>query len=376
MRKLSLSCLLAAVVLAYSGLDRADTIPNTPDTTPNTPDTTPNRPDNVKPTTDSALIAPTSTTPTIPLPPANPPATPVVQENGKPIFGVYVGNDINATDIPKYEAWLGKPTDGILAYTGDASWQDLDGSVGWAIGMWGKQDRRVLWSVGFIPKGASLVEAAKGTYNDHWKKAAEQLASTHPNEPILYIRTAWEFNGDWFHFNSRKNPQAFIGAWRQFVSTYRAVSPRFRFDWCPSGGTGHVEEAYPGDDYVDIIGLDLYDQYRWCKIKDPAERWDKVALHGDHTLLWHQAFAKAHNKPMSYPEWGVGGAESGDDPYFVEHMHQWFIDNHVIYASYWDSNSAYKGQLSQGQYPESGAKYKELFGSADSANPAPSNAAK
>lgn len=351
--KFSMSCLAAIMILAYSVPGHADTTPNTPD------NTTPNTPDNVHPAAPSPATDAVSTTPTIPLPPPNPPP-PVEQENGKPIFGVYVGND--PKDVLKYEEWLGKPTDGILAYTGDANWQDYDGCTGWAIGLWGKSDRRVLWSVAFIPKGASLAEAAKGTYNDHWKKIAEQLSTWQPNEPVLYIRTGWEFNGDWFHYNSIKHPQDFIGAWRQFVSTFRSVSNRFRFDWCPSGGTGHVEDAYPGDDYVDIIGLDLYDQFRWCKIKDPAERWDKVALHGDHTLLWHQAFAKLHHKPMSYPEWGVGGADSGDDPYFVEHMHQWFIDNHVIYASFWDSNSAYQGQLSNNQYPLSGAKYKELFG--------------
>jgi hypothetical protein len=355
-RKFFMSCLAAILTVAHPAPGRADTLPNTPDNAQSVP------------RNDTSHSNPAvSNTPAIPLPPPHPPA-PVQQENGKPIWGVYVGNDVDGTLIPQYEKWFGRPTDGILAYTGDANWQDYDGCTGWAIGMWAKSDRRVLWSIAFIPKGATLAEAAKGAYNAHWKAIAEQLSNWHPNEPVIYIRTAWEFNGDWFHISSIKHPQDFIGAWRQFVSTFRSVSNRFRFDWCPSGGTGHVEEAYPGDDYVDIIGLDLYDQFRWCKIKDPAERWDKVALHGDHTLLWHQAFAKLHHKPMSYPEWGMGGAESGDDPYFIEHMHQWFLDNHVIYATYWDSNSAYQGKLSDNQYPLAGAKYKELFGAPSEAN--------
>lgn len=340
-------------------------------------DTLPNTPGGVHdvPTTSPGTQALTAEELTGPLPPPISPAA-VTQENGKPIWGVYVGNDTDGTKLPAFEKWFGRPTDGILAYTGDANWQDYDGCTSWAMGLWSKDDRRVLWSIAFIPKGANLVDAAKGKYNDHWRKIAQQLATWHPNEPLLYIRTAWEFNGNWFHYNSRDNPQAFIGAWRQFVTVFRSVSNRFRFDWCPSGGTDHVEASYPGDDYVDIIGLDLYDQYQWCKIKDPAERWDKVALHGDHTLLWHQAFARQHHKPMSYPEWGMGGAESGDDPYFIEHMHQWFIENHVIYASYWDSNDAYAGKLSEGQYPLAAAKYKELFGGASEANPAPPAAAK
>jgi hypothetical protein len=352
-------------MLALSNTSHADRLPNTPGTIPNTPEDAQSTSAPAPPNNNFTAEELTG-----PLPPPNPSAA-VEQENGKPIWAVYVGNDSNGTLIPKYEQWFGRPTDGILSYTGDANWRDYDGCTPWAEGIWSRYDRRVLWSVAFFPKGANLVAAAKGKYNDHWKKIAQALATWRPNEPLLYIRTAWEFNGDWFQYSSRNNPQAFIAAWRQFVSTFRSVSDRFRFDWCPSAETGHVEEAYPGDDYVDIIGLDLYDQARWCKIKDPAERWDKVALHGDHALLWHQAFAKAHHKPMSYPEWGTGGNESDDDPYFVEHMHRWFVDNHVIYATYWDSNSVYQGQLSNNQYPLAAAKYKELFGNPAEANPPP-----
>jgi Glycosyl hydrolase family 26 len=296
-------------------------------------------------------------------------SAPVLQENGKPLCSVYVGNDIDHTAVPKFEAWLGRPTDALLAYTGAANWQDYDGSVGWLIDLCAKSNRRVLWSIPLIPKGATLTEAASGAYNEHWRKIAVQMAQWHPAEPVLYIRTAWEFNGDWFPWSSHKDPQAFIGAWRQFVTVFRAVSDRFRFDWCPNGSTDFAEEAYPGDAYVDIIGLDVYDEAKWCKIKDPAERWNKFTLNGGHMLLWHQAFAQAHHKPMSYPEWGVGGNDSGDNPYFIEHMHQWFLDNHVIYASYWDSNADYPGKLSDGQYPQAGAKYRELFGVVPKASP-------
>jgi hypothetical protein len=354
-RPFLICCLAFGLILAAAGSSRADDIPNAPN------DAVPH----VSPQTNAAAV---SNTPAIPLPPPRT-SPPVVQENGKPIWGVYVGNDVDGSELRFYEKWLGQPAGGILGYTGDANWQDFDGCVPWAMGIWAKDDRRVLWSIAFIPKGASLVEAARGAYNDHWKKMAEKLATWRPGDPVVYVRTAWEFNGDWFQYSSIKDPQDFVLAWKQFVSTFRSVSDRFRFDWCPSGETGHVEEAYPGDDYVDIIGLDMYDQYRWCKIKDPVERWDKVVLHGDHGLLWHQAFARAHHKPMSYPEWGACGNDAGDDPYFVEQMHQWFVENHVIYASYWDSNSVYFGQLSNNQYPLAAAKYKELFGAPDEVNP-------
>jgi hypothetical protein len=281
----------------------------------------------------------------------------------KPIFGVYVGNDVKG--VTQYEELLGKPTDAILGYTGDASWADYDGSLGWIMGVFSKIDRRVLWSVSLIPKGATLADAAKGVYNDHYKKAAEKLAKWRPEEPVLYIRTGWEFNGGWFHYKAAGHPQEFIGAWRQFVNTYRSVSKRFRFDWCPASGgwmAMKAEDAYPGDEYVDVVGLDVYNQVRWQKIKDARERWKKIYLDGPYGLIWHREFAKKHGKPMSYPEWGSGGNESGDDPYFVEQMHKWFLENHVLYATYWNSNAGYKGRMSGGEYPDAGAKYRELFG--------------
>ena len=279
------------------------------------------------------------------------------------VWGVYTGADLK--EFADYERWIGKPAGAILGYTGQASWADYDGSVPWAMGLFSRLDRRVLWSIPLIPTGSSLSEAAKGLYNDHYEKAARALATWRPSEPVLYIRTAWEFNGDWMPWAAKGHEKEFIGAWRQFVKTFRSVSPRFRFDWCPSGA-GYfpmkAEEAYPGDDYVDIIGIDVYDQTKWTPYKQSAERWDKLTLNGPYGLVWHRDFAKAHHKPMSYPEWGAGGNDSGDNPGFIQRMHDWFVSNHIVYESYWQSDSSYPGKLSADQYPLAAAKYRELFG--------------
>ncbi len=285
------------------------------------------------------------------------------QPSGGPLLGVYVGNSTDG--ILAFETWLGRPVDGILGYTGNASWADYDGSVGWAIGLWDELDRRVLWSIPLIPSGASLAEAATGAYDDHYIAAAQQLAIFRPQEPILYIRTAWEFNGTWMPWAvpSSADIPDFIGAWKRFVDAFRSVSDRFRFDWCPSVGANPYpwEDAYPGDDYVDVIGIDMYDDCLWSGISDPAERW-QWELTRDHGLDWLAEFAAVHEKPMSVAEWGSSGWECGDDPTFVQGMHDWVTSHNVVYQTYWDSNSDYQGKLSEGQYPNAGAKYRELFG--------------
>jgi hypothetical protein len=141
---------------------------------------------------------------------------------------VYCGNDPKA--ILQFEDWLGKKTDGVLGYTGGASWNDFDGSVPWATDLWSKLDRTVFWSVPLIPKGATLTAAAKGDYNDHYRKAAEHLALFRPQEARLNLRTGWEFNGDWMPWTGKKDPEAFAEAFRQFVTTFR-----FRSDFVSNG---------------------------------------------------------------------------------------------------------------------------------------------
>ncbi len=274
-----------------------------------------------------------------------------------PLLGVYCGN--TPADILQFETWLGRKVDGVLGYTGNASWADYDGSVGWAIGNWSGLDRRVFWSVPLIPKGATLEEAARGDYTDHYQAAAAQLAKWRPKERVLYLRTGWEFNGDWMPWSAIKNPKAFAGAFRQFVKVFRAASSRFRFEWNVNCGTTSMnpEDAYPGDDVVDLIGMDFYWQTEWDP-KEPIPAWEN-AVNRQYGLKWHQTFAKAHGKPTAYSEWGVRGDNAS--PY-VERAKAWFEQHHVVYQTYWNSNADYPGQLSQGQYPAAGETYRARFG--------------
>ncbi|MBW3625515.1 MAG: glycosidase, partial [Armatimonadetes bacterium] len=275
----------------------------------------------------------------------------------KPLLGVYCGNDPD--EVQQFERWLGCKVEGVLGYTGGADWADFDGSVPWAVQLWSKLDRPILWSVPLIPKGASLESAAKGDYNDHYRKAAGHLARFRPEDRKLYLRTGWEFNGDWMPWSAHGKPKAFAGAFRQFVQTFRSVSPRFAVEWNVNiGDTGmNPETAYPGDDVVDLIGMDFYWQIKWDP-KDPEEAW-KHALNRPYGLKWHQAFAKQHRKPTAYSEWGI---QSNNAAPYLGKVKEWFDTHPVLYQTYWNSNADYPGKLSEGQYPRAGSAYRKLFG--------------
>ena len=51
-------------------------------------------------------------------------------------------------------------------------------------------------------------------------------------------------------------------------------------------------------------------------------------------------FAAAHGKPMAFPEWGLlvrsDGHGGGDNPYFIQKMHDFFMDpaNNVVFHAY------------------------------------------
>lgn len=283
--------------------------------------------------------------------------------NTREKFGVFIGNQ--PTEVIAFETWLGRTVEAVLSFTGDASWTDYEGSVGWAAySVWGQIDRPVYWSIPLIPKGATLAEAASGAYNDHYRKVAEVLVNARRTEPYMHIRTGWEFNGDWMSWSAIGKEQEFIGAFQQFVTTFREVAKenglanKFVFEWNVAAGNHGMnpEDAYPGDKYVDIIGMDFY----WNPKYDPDEpipAWTSK-VNQQYGLKWHQTFAAAHAKRTAFPEWGVQGDNAG--PY-IERAREWFRKHAPVYQAYWDSNSSFPGKLSSEQYPNAAAAYYKAF---------------
>jgi Glycosyl hydrolase family 26 len=274
---------------------------------------------------------------------------------GSPLLVVYVGNDPADADL--FDTWLGHRADGVQIDSGFANWEDWSGSIGWLIARWRPSGRRIFWSIPLIPKGAALADAARGDYDERYTAAARQLAASQPAGPI-FIRTGWEFNAEWMPWSALGKADEFVGAYRRFVGAFDGASDRFVFEWTPNIGDHGLnpETAYPGDDYVDIIGMDFYYHSQWNSAV-PDVAWEHM-LEQPFGLNWHQRFAAQHNKPTAYSEWGVTLDSSG--PY-IRHAAEWFRAHHVIYQSYWNSDADFTGKLSDGRIPAAGAAYKEEF---------------
>ena len=268
---------------------------------------------------------------------------------------VYVGNDPAA--LTAFERWLGRETDGVQIHTGSQDWEDWVGSIGWAADRWALVDRPIHWSIPMMAQGSDLGAVATDGTEGRYLKAAERLALTSPG-PIP-VRTGWEFNGDWMHWSAVGRAEDYVAAYRRFVDAFRSVSTRFTFEWCCNIGDHGMnpELAYPGDRFVDIIGMDFYYDMRWTSA-DPIAAWEAM-VNRRFGLRWHQDFARSRGKPTAYSEWGVETASAA--PY-VQAAAEWFREHPVVYHCYWNSNAAFPGKLSDGQYPGVGAAFRELFG--------------
>lgn len=304
-------------------------------------------------------------------------------------MGVFRGSG-KPDQTAEYEKWLGRPVTYVLDFVGrqpedsTTPWATID-NPGWTCGQWANTKYSLVLSAAMLPTNSqTLAAGAKGEYNSHWKKFGEVMVNRGCDDAIL--RLGWEFNGLFFPWSAaggNGQDKNYAAYWRQIVNTLRSVPGQsFKFDWCPLAGVDNQtnpENAYPGNEYVDIIGLDAYDT--GVAGTTGEERWkaQKERVFG---LNWHLAFAKKMNKPVSFPEWGItvpsGGKTygGGDNPYYIQKMYEWMNalpasgGGSLTYHSYFEVD-AHDGahRLMLGQFPNSTAKFKQLFGVLPSTSP-------
>jgi hypothetical protein len=84
----------------------------------------------------------------------------------------------------------------------------------------------------------------------------------------IFIRWAWEMNGDWFPWGGPKNgnnPDGYIAAWRHIHDLFVAHgASNVAWVWSPNAGSvpdeprNQINRYYPGDAFVDWVGISGY----------------------------------------------------------------------------------------------------------------------
>ena len=110
-----------------------------------------------------------------------------------------------------------------------------------------------------------LTGIVEGRYEDRIDRLAEVINKA--GRPVL-VRIGYEFDGLWNHYD----PEKYIAAYRYLVNRLRTQSPFFLSVWHGTASPGDyyldrykvgVEDEdfrawYPGDDYVDWVGVSWF----------------------------------------------------------------------------------------------------------------------
>ncbi|MFB6980004.1 glycosyl hydrolase [Streptomyces scopuliridis] len=269
--------------------------------------------------------------------------------------------------IAAMQRWLGgrELRVGHTYLPGDV-WSNIEGKpeflADWAAWRKAKDDRLFVLNVPMlerteehVPDGVvrhELRRAAQGDYDSHFRTLAERLVGLGVPDTVIVL--GWEMNGETYTHRCGPDPQSWKKYWNRIVTTMRAVpGQKFRFDFAPNRGRDAIPwtECYPGDDVVDIMGMDSYDQ-------PPGRTFDEQ-VNEPLGLQEHVDFAAAHGKVISYPEWGL--FRNGDNPEYMRRMLQWIDTYKPVYNTLTDYCP--HGVWLCGQNPKSSLMYRSmLFG--------------
>jgi beta-mannanase len=286
---------------------------------------------------------------------------------------------LHVDEVEAFSALIGRDVNCVLTYNDVApdwaAWENpwlishTDPNQNWATWKNAVPGRKLIISESLFPKSENAGDwrnaGARGDYDEHARQLARNLIAAGQGDAV--IRLAHEANGDWYVDNIGDDAHDYarwVAQWRRTVLAMKSVpGAHFTFDWCPNANYRSIPLAnyYPGDDVVDIIGMDTYDS-GIPNTTDGASRWSTI-YNRRASLGEAVAFAKAHNKPLSIPEWGVAQTSKaysgGDNAEYVNGIAKVVRTNDVAYQSYFYAYD-WRSQLEDG--PRSLAAYRKHFG--------------
>jgi beta-mannanase len=216
------------------------------------------------------------------------PAAPAIPASGR----FYLGVNSSRSTLAAYDAAVGASPTVFGVYT-----SGRDGEVAYAL----SEASKVSGTTPMVSWGVDLTggKVADGSQDAYLETQAKAIAAY--GKPV-FLRIDWEMNGSWYPEwgSSAVSPSAYIAAWRHIWTVFRQQGvTNAAFVWCPNvgdlGGQSWTD-WYPGNGYVNWIGLDAYPQ--------PSNANADVSGSGGFNEL--ASFAAHAGKPAMLAEWAPG----------------------------------------------------------------------
>lgn len=319
-----------------------------------------------------------------------PTETPVPTETEVPDtgarVGVYLGNE-NA--LEPWENWFGRTVDYYSFNVPKGGWEGyrvpnmpferpIEGIAA---------DREIAVTAKMFPPGTTTLDAvARGNHTDEHRGFARSLVDNGMADAT--VRLAHELNGRWSPDGAVGRPELFVEAWRQAVGAMEAADgAAFDYMWAPHVGRVHMDptDAYPGDDWVDQVGLTVYDKNQRyypaecgteCVRLLREQNWNRLVSQAFGLEEW-ATFAREHDKSLAFPEYGIAarnwnGVGGGDNPLFFDRFADWVADNEdvVEWHNVWSfvagphfvGPSELHSSERFGPFPDASRAFKRRFG--------------
>ncbi|MBL7498568.1 hypothetical protein I6A84_40910 [Frankia sp. CNm7] len=320
--------------------------------------------------------------------PAGPPARPRAQPAGTSgafPTGVSAANTSQANAFANFR---GRANDVVVVFTARDKWSAITGPwIGLEPKFFSNFPGTWVVTVPMYPEPSGSVDTdvyarshlaacARGEYDKYFRQFGQWLNSK--NRGDSFVRIGWEFNGGWFVWKAidRNNWRE---CFRNEAKALLSVAPQARIDWSVNAHTplpdgGDPFAVYPGNDVVDVIGMDTYDQYppsptaakfdEQCKMGSPLPGLCRVIN-----------FARQNNKLFSVPEWGLvhqdtpagrRGVAGGDNPVYIQQMYNLLLRNRDIlaYEAYFndpDLGNVGSSLVNPTQHPNAANLYQQLW---------------
>lgn len=264
------------------------------------------------------------------------------------------------------DAWLVNAFDHVIGFAeqnnGANSWeQNLTDTLAFAA-MIAPSGKDIKWAVPICTGVESIEQTVSGAKDDVIKRTAQAIA-TSATGGVIDVRLGWEpnFSTSYPWGSTLVTTDQYKAAFRKVSDIFRSVDSRFRICFCASirvDSAWPFEGMYPGDAYVDVIGVDAYLLSGGKGAMTDTEHVE-FCFSGPCGINRFRDFAAARGKRMAVNEWGT----NYDNPLYVERMADFVRNNDVVYHAYWDQNNAsFTCKLSGDQWPNSTYAFVRNFG--------------